>query len=128
MIEGYAFTSITQDIHSLCAAAQQFLDASSCGDTRLASGHVMQMALWKRKVDDSFEEIRAQVETDDGLPWGRVLNAAVEFGQLTRELSNEGDDYPTVAEWTENIPLLMALTTAHFDDLLACEAASALNS
>ncbi|MYM92806.1 hypothetical protein [Duganella vulcania] len=124
MIEGYAFTSIAKDITALCEATEQFIAATASGKSALASGHVMAMALWKRKVEDSFDEVRLQVETDEGLPWGKILNASMEFSQLTRQLSNEGDDYPTVDECAANLPVLRQFARAHFNELLACEVAA----
>ena len=126
MIEGFALTSIHNDIQTMCDHIERFIAAEESGEEPRVMGEVANVSLWRRKIEDSFDQIRNCTETtDEGLPWGQILNAAVQFSQLTRLFSGEAEGFPTVDECKENLPKLRAFIPERFPEILALEAQAA---
>lgn len=124
MIEGYPLTSIDRDIQTLCSHIEHFITAETAGNDKAAAAQLMYIGLWKNKIDDSFNQLRDLLVTEEGLPVGGICNASVQFSQLMRQFSDQSDAEPTAEESAEVLPQLRTFMCDRFSDILALEAAA----
>lgn len=125
MIDGYPFTSIGNDISMLCEELEHFVAAERQEDSRQSAARLTNMSLWQRKIADSFDQVRNLIETDEGLPWGPILNAAMEFGQLTQSFGPESTDYPSLEDCSASLSVLRTFAHERFGSIMDQESAAA---
>lgn len=126
MIEGFAITSIHTDIQTMCDHMELFIEAETVGNEAHVLAEVAKVSLWRRKIEDSFDQIRNATETkEEGLPWGQICNASVQFSQMTRQFSGDATGFPAVAECKDFLPLLRSFMPDRFKEILDLEAKAA---
>lgn len=129
VIEGFAITSIHNDIQTMCSHMERFIAAEEAGDEPNVLAEVAKVSLWRRKIEDSFDQIRNATETkDEGLPWGQICNASVQFASMTRQFSGDALGFPAVAECRDFLPLLRSFMPDRFREIMELEAQAAQQS